>query len=143
MLSDYVFLVCGSFILLKVVVDSPFGWVFEMYSRKRRESPIHRVNVRAYQIAIFMISGMFGALSGGLAALNINGSYPEHAEWMRGARPHLYDLNRGMNSFFGPVVGAAVLVFLYTFLNFYTRYSAFFPWSHLDPYRFLCPHGDR
>jgi len=121
-----VFLVCGSFILLKAVVDSPFGWVLRCIRESAVRAQFIGINVRRYQVAIFIISGMFGALSGALAALNINGSYPEHAEWLRGADPIFMILIGGMKNFFGPVVGAAAMVFLNTLLTSYTRYSAFF-----------------
>lgn len=121
-----VLLVCGSFILLKVIVDSPFGWVLRCIRESAVRAQFIGINIRRYQVAIFIIAGIFGALSGGLAALNINGSYPEHAEWFRGADPIFMILIGGMNNFFGPVVGAAVMVFLYTLLSSYTRYSAFF-----------------
>jgi branched-chain amino acid transport system permease protein len=69
---------------------------------------------------------MFGAVSGGLTALNTNGCFPEHAEWIKGADPIFMILVGGMKSFAGPIVGAAVLVFLTTFVSWYTRFSTFF-----------------
>ena len=84
------------------------------------------INIRRYQIGIFVISGIFTAVSGGLTALNISGAYPDHAEWIKGADPIFMILIGGMKNFFGPVVGAGVMVFLNTFLTSHTRYASFF-----------------
>jgi branched-chain amino acid transport system permease protein len=112
--------------LLKAVVNSPFGWVLRCIRENAVRAQFIGINVRRYQVAVFIISGMFGALAGGLTALNINGSYPDHAEWIRGADPIFMILIGGMNNFFGPLLGAGVMVFLNTVLTTYTRYSPFF-----------------
>ena len=121
-----VLVVCGSFMLSKAIVNSPFGWVL----RSIRENPVRAqfvgVNIRRYQIGIFVISGIFAALSGGLTALNISGAYPDHAEWIKGADPIMMILIGGMKNFFGPVVGAGVMVFLNNFLTSHTSYTSFF-----------------
>lgn len=121
-----VFLVCGSFMLCKAIVNSPFGWVL----RSIRENPLRAqfvgINARRYQIGVFVISGVFGALAGGLTALNVSGAYPEHADFLKGIDPVFAILIGGMNNFFGPVVGAGVMTFLNIFLSTHTRYLQFF-----------------
>lgn len=121
-----VVLVCGSFILCKMIVNSPFGWIL----RCIRESPLRAqfigINVRRYQIIIFVIAGVFCAVSGSLSSLNINGCYPEHADWLKGADPIFMILIGGMKNFLGPIVGAIFLLFINTFLSSITRFSAFF-----------------
>ena len=121
-----VVLACASFIVCKAVVGSPFGWVLRCIRENALRAQFIGINVRRYQVAVFVISGMFGALSGGLTALNINGSYPDQAEWIRGADPIFMILIGGMNTFFGPVLGAGVMVFLNTVLTTYTRFAPFF-----------------
>jgi branched-chain amino acid transport system permease protein len=118
--------VCGSFVLCKLIIDSPFGWVLRCIRDNPLRAQFIGINIRRYQIAIFTIAGMFGAVSGGLTALNINGCFPEHAEWIKGADPIFMILVGGMKNFAGPIVGAAVLVFLNTFVGWYTRFSTFF-----------------
>ena len=117
--------VMGSFILCKLIVNSPFGWVLRSIRENAVRAQFIGINIRRYQVAIFIISGMFAGLAGGLTALNISGSYPEHAEWIRGADPIFMILIGGMKNFFGPVVGAGVLVFLNTVLTAHTRFSSF------------------
>jgi branched-chain amino acid transport system permease protein len=119
-----VLLVCGSFILCKVIVDSPFGWLLRCIRENQLRTGFIGVNVRRYQLGIFTIAGIFGAISGGLAALNINGCYAEHAYWLKGADPVFMILIGGIKTFVGPIVGAAVLVCLNSFIGAYTRYSA-------------------
>ena len=121
-----VILVFASFILCKAVVDSPFGWVLRSIRENTLRAQFIGINVRRFQVAVFVISGMFGALSGALTALNINGSYPEQAEWIRGADPIFMILIGGMNNFFGPLLGSVVMVFLNTILTTYTRFAPFF-----------------
>ena len=120
-----VVVVMGSFILCRLIVNSPFGWVLRSIRENAVRAQFVGINIRRYQVAIFIISGMFAGLAGGLTALNISGSYPEHAEWIRGADPIFMILIGGMKNFFGPVVGAGVLVFLNTVLTSHTRYSSF------------------
>jgi branched-chain amino acid transport system permease protein len=121
-----VVLVVGSFILCKAVVNSPFGWVLRSIRENATRAQFVGINIRRYQIGIFVISGIFTAVAGGLTALNISGAYPDHAEWIKGADPIFMILIGGMKNFFGPVVGAAVMVFLNTFLTSHTRYASFF-----------------
>jgi branched-chain amino acid transport system permease protein len=121
-----VLLVCGSFILCKIIVDSPFGWVLRSIRENQLRAQFIGVGIRKYQISIFIVAGIFGALSGGLTALNINGCYAEHAYWLKGADPIFMILIGGMKTFAGPIVGAAVLVCLNTFIAAYTRFSGLF-----------------
>jgi branched-chain amino acid transport system permease protein len=121
-----VFVVACSLILCKAVVNSPFGWVLRSIRENAVRAQYVGINIKRYQIAMFVISGMFAAISGGLTALNISGAYPDHAEWIKGADPIFMILIGGMNNFFGPVLGSGVMVFLNTFLTSHTRYASFF-----------------
>jgi branched-chain amino acid transport system permease protein len=119
-----VLLVCGSFILCKMIVDSPFGWLLRCMRENQARTQFVGVNVRRYQLGVFVIAGVFAAISGGLTALNLNGCYADHAQWLKGADPIFMILIGGMKTFAGPMVGAAALVCLNTFIGAYTRYSA-------------------
>jgi len=121
-----VLLVCISFILCKVITDSPFGWVLRYIRENAFRAQFIGINVRKYQVIIFVIAGIFGAIAGGLSALNINGSYPEHAHWLKGADPIFMILIGGMKNFAGPIVGAGVFIFLNTFISSHTKFLPLF-----------------
>lgn len=121
-----VLVTCGSFILCKVIIDSPFGWILRCVRENSLRAQFIGINIRRYQLIIFVVAGIFGALAGGLTALNISGCYPDHAYWMKGADPIFVILIGGMNSFVGPIVGSAVFIFLSTWITPHTRFLGLF-----------------
>jgi branched-chain amino acid transport system permease protein len=69
-----------------------------------------------------MISGVFAAISGALFGIFNNNVFPEILFWPASAEVLIMTILGGIYSFFGPVVGAAVLLYLRMQVTSYTVY---------------------
>lgn len=122
-LNFYIFtviLVTGSFVVCKLVVESPFGAILKTIRDNTMRTYFIGIPVRIYQLIIFAIAGLFAGLSGALMALFISGAYPDFAYWTKSAEPIFMILVGGMNSLFGPIIGAAILNLLTAYITMYT-----------------------
>jgi branched-chain amino acid transport system permease protein len=108
--------------LLWLIVRSPFGKTLI----STRENPLRAefmgVDVKRIQIIAFVISGTFSGIAGGMLALLNRSVFPTAAWWTGSAEVLIMTVLGGMNSFFGPAVGAAVLLFLEREITQYTLY---------------------
>jgi len=116
-----VILVIGSFILLKLIVDSPFGAILKTIRDNSLRSYFIGIPVKLYQWIIFVIAGTFGGLSGALMALFISGAYPDFTYWTKSAEPIFMILVGGMGSLLGPVIGAVIFNLLSAYITIYTH----------------------
>ncbi len=80
------------------------------------------VNVRAYQLAAFVVAGFFAGISGGLFGIFNRGVFPDFAFWTKSAEPLIMTILGGMGSFWGPAVGAAAFIVLNQQITSYTEY---------------------
>jgi len=123
-LSFYFFtvvLVIGSFVVCKVIVDSPFGAILKTIRDNSLRTYFIGLPVKAYQLIIFTIAGAFAGLAGALMALFISGAYPDFTYWTKSAEPIFMILVGGMGSLLGPIVGAAILNLLTAYITMYTH----------------------
>ena len=81
--------------------------------------------VKNYQLIAFVMAGIFGGLSGALMALFIKGAYPDFCYWAKSAEPIFMVIAGGMNSFLGPLAGAAIFTVLIAFATMYTNLWGF------------------
>jgi len=108
-----------SFFLLKLLTDSPFGWTLRCLRDNAERMDFLGINVRRYQLIVFVISGVFTGLAGGLMALHVSGSYPDHAYWSKAAEPIFMIMVGGVKCFAGPILGAFVVTELGAYLSSY------------------------
>ncbi len=123
-LNFYLFtvvLVVGSFIFLKLLVDSPFGAILKTIRDNSLRSFFIGIPVKLYQWIIFVVAGTFGGLSGALMALFISGAYPDFNYWTKSAEPIFMILVGGMGSLLGPLIGAVIFNLLNAYITMYTR----------------------
>jgi branched-chain amino acid transport system permease protein len=78
-----------------------------------RDNPLRAefvgLSVRRYQLAAFVIAGLFAGIAGTLYAF-FNGTIsPQIADWTASARPFLANTIGGIQSFWGPLAGVVVL----------------------------------
>jgi branched-chain amino acid transport system permease protein len=108
--------------VLWVIVHSPFGRILI----STRENPLRAefmgVDVKRIQIIAFMISGTFSGIAGGLLALLNRSVFPTAAWWTESAEVLIMTILGGMHSFFGPAVGAAVVLILEREITQHTQY---------------------
>jgi len=116
-----VILVIGSFIVCKLIVDSPFGAILKTIRDNSLRASFIGIPVKIYQLIIFVIAGAFAGLSGALMALFISGAYPDFTYWTKSAEPIFMILVGGMGSLVGPILGAAILNLLTAYITMYTH----------------------
>jgi branched-chain amino acid transport system permease protein len=116
-----VFWVIGSFILLQIIVDSPFGTILKTIRDNALRSFFIGIPVKRFQWIVFVIAGTFAGISGALMALFISGAYPDFTYWTKSAEPIFMILVGGMGSLLGPILGAVVFNLLNAYITVYTQ----------------------
>lgn len=134
-------LVAIAFAVLRRIVDSPFGRILTAIRENPERAEFIGVDVRRYQLAAFVIAGLFAGLAGALFGLFNRGVFPDFAYWAKSAEVLIMVILGGMGSFWGPAMGAAVLVLLNQQITAYTQYWPFILGSILIVLLFAFPGG--
>lgn len=115
-------LVAPALYVLYRLVSSPFGFTLRALRANPRRVQYIGVNVRAHQLATFVVSGAFAGLAGGLFALSTGNVFPGWLNWTASATPIVMAVLGGVHSFLGPALGAAVYVVLEVLISGKTEY---------------------
>lgn len=97
--------------LIYRVTQSPFGMALRSIRDNRQRAAYIGLNVRRLELQVFMVAGAFAGVAGGLRAPLQQMAFPSLLGWAQSADPVLMALAGGINTFVGPIVGAAVFVF--------------------------------
>jgi branched-chain amino acid transport system permease protein len=114
--------VAGSLFLLRKVVNSPFGRILTTIRENPERTQFIGIHVKFFQLIAFMISGIFAAMAGALFGIFNHSVFPDILFWPASAEVLIMTLLGGIYSFFGPVVGAAVLLFVRMEVTSYTEH---------------------
>ena len=134
-------LVAVSLAVLHRIVRSPFGRTLTTIRDNPERAAFIGVNVRAYELAAFVIAGSFAGLAGALYGLFSRGVFADYVFWSKSAEVMIMTLLGGMGFFWGPPVGAAVLVWLNQAITDYTQYWPFVLGTILLVLLFAFPGG--
>lgn len=115
-------LVAPALYVLYRLVSSPFGFILRAQRANPRRVQYIGVNVRAHQLATFVISGAFAGLAGALFALSTGNVFPGWLNWTASATPIVMAVLGGVQTFLGPALGAAVYVVLEVMISGRTEY---------------------
>ena len=115
-------LVAPALYLLYRLVSSPFGYTLRALRANPRRVQYIGVDVRAHQLATFVITGAFAGLSGGVFALSVGNVFPGWLNWTASATPIVMAVLGGVHTFLGPALGAAVYVVLEVLISGRTEY---------------------
>lgn len=110
------------FWVLRRIVGSPFGRMLTTIRENPERAEFIGVDVRRYELAAFVVAGAFAGLAGGLFGIFNRGVFPDFAYWTKSSEVLIMTLLGGMGAFFGPAVGALVLLWLNQFIVSYTQY---------------------
>ncbi|WP_239025035.1 branched-chain amino acid ABC transporter permease [Rhodoligotrophos defluvii] len=102
---------------LWVVCHGPFGRTLVSLRQDPERTAFMGVNVRAYRLGAFTISGGVASVSGALYAPWAQIVTPESAHWIHSTQPMLASLLGGVHAFWGPVLGTV----LFSVINYLTR----------------------
>lgn len=111
-----------SLFVLRKMVHSPFGRILTTIRENPERTEFIGINVKLFQLVAFMISGFFSAISGALFGIFNHSIFPDLIFWPASAEVLIMTILGGIYSFFGPVVGAAVLLYLRMQVASYTEY---------------------
>lgn len=122
-----------SFVIVTVCIygiwrlrNSPFGAVLRGIRQNPERITFLGLNVYKNQLSAYIVSAFFCAVAGGLYS-GLDGSiHPDMLHWPMSGNAILMATIGGMGTFFGPVVGAAILTGLEEIVGKYTEYWSFF-----------------
>jgi branched-chain amino acid transport system permease protein len=134
-------MVGGCFWLLRRIVGSPFGRMLTTIRENPERAEFIGVNVRRYELGAFVIAGAFAGLAGGLFGIFNRGVFPDFAYWTKSSEVLIMTLLGGMGTFFGPALGALVLLWLNQQIVSYTQYWPLILGTILVVLLFVFPGG--
>jgi branched-chain amino acid transport system permease protein len=115
-------LIAPALYVLHRLMSSPFGFTLRALRANPRRVQYIGVNVRAHQLATFVVSGAFAGLAGALFALSSGNVFPGWLNWTASATPIVMAVLGGVHTFLGPALGAAVYVVLEVLISGRTEY---------------------
>lgn len=111
--------------LLWRVTRSPFGQTLIAIRENAERIAFTGIDVRRYQLAAFVVAGLFAGVAGVLFTLFARIAAPSMAHWTRSAEPVLMTILGGPSHFLGPLVGATVFVYLRNLVTAQTEFWNF------------------
>jgi branched-chain amino acid transport system permease protein len=136
-----VVLVALSLWVLRRIVGSPFGRLLTTIRENPERAEFIGVDVRRHELIAFVIAGFFAGLAGSLFGIFNRGVFPDFAYWPKSSEALIMTILGGMGHFWGPAVGALVLLVLNQQITSYTEYWPFVLGSILVVLLFVFPGG--
>jgi len=134
-------LVAVCFWVLRRIVASPFGRMLTTIRENPERAEFIGVNVRRFELAAFVLAGGFAGLAGGLFGIFNRGVFPDFAYWTKSSEVLIMTLLGGMGAFYGPALGALVLLWLNQQIVSVTEYWPLILGSILVILLFVFPGG--
>jgi len=112
----------ASLYLMHRIVHSPFGSTFQAIRDNPERCEAIGIHVRRQQLAGEVIAGFFAGVAGTLFVTVESSVFPDLMFWTLSLEILIMCLLGGWFTFFGPMLGAAIMVILRTFVGIYTEY---------------------
>jgi len=103
-------------------VQSPFGYTLRMIRDNPRRASFLGIQVWRVRVLAFIVAGVFGGVGGLLISLFVSSAYPDFAYWTVSGEAVFMIMLGGISVFFGPLVGAALLLMLNDFVTKVTEH---------------------
>jgi branched-chain amino acid transport system permease protein len=114
--------VCLCIALLSMIIKSPFGKTLQAMRENPQRTESIGIPVRLYQLATFVLSGFFLGVAGSLFCGFNKNVFPNYAHWIKSTEMLVVCLLGGIYTFFGPIVGSIVYLFLDKVITGYTQF---------------------
>ncbi len=108
--------------LLSMIIKSPFGKTLQAMRENPQRTESIGIPVRLYQLATFVLSGIFLGVAGSLFCGFNKNVFPDYAHWIKSTEMLVVCLLGGIYTFFGPIVGSIVYLFLDKVITGYTQF---------------------
>jgi branched-chain amino acid transport system permease protein len=109
-------------VALYLILKSPFGSTLEAIRDNPQRCEAVGVNVRRHQLMAIVIATFFAGIAGVLFVVLEGSVFPDLLFWVLSLEAFIMCLLGGWFTFAGPVLGAAIMVALRTFVGIYTEY---------------------
>lgn len=106
-----VLLVVG-LLLMRHIVESPFGYTLRMIRDNTGRTSFLGVDVFRIKLMAFVLAGIFAGIGGVIMSLFVSGAYPEFAYWTMSGEGVFMIMLGGISTFLGPTVGTVILMLL-------------------------------
>ncbi len=124
-LGAYLFVVlvtAASLFLMYRIVNSPFGRIFLGIRDNPERCRAVGIDVTAHQLAGQVLAAFFAGVAGCLFVTVEGSVFPDMMFWTLSLEILIMCLLGGWFAFFGPLLGAAIIVILRTVVGIYTEY---------------------
>ena len=111
-----------SLILMYRILKSPFGNTLQAIRDNPQRCETVGINVRRYQLLGIVIATFFAGVAGMLFVVLERSVFADLLFWVLSLEIFIMCLLGGWFTFFGPVLGTAIIVSLRTFVGKYTEY---------------------
>jgi branched-chain amino acid transport system permease protein len=135
------FIVAVCLAIIHRISRSPFGRMLTTIRDNPERAAFIGVNVRAYELAAFVVAGGFAGLAGALYGIFSRGVFADYVFWSKSAEVIIMTILGGIEYFWGPPIGALTLVWLNQQITDYTQYWPFVLGTLLLVLLFLFPGG--
>jgi branched-chain amino acid transport system permease protein len=103
------------------VINSPFGKTLQALRENKDRAMSIGYNVNRFRLIVFVISGFFSGLAGGLYALLLNFVPLNSLYWTTSGEVVVMTIVGGMGTLVGPVMGAIAIILLRDLLSNFTE----------------------
>ena len=110
------------FAVMFLIVKSPFGATLQAIRDNPQRCEAVGINVRNHQLVAIVIASFFGGVAGALFVVLQRSVFPDMLFWSFSLEVFIMCLLGGWFTFAGPMLGAAVMVALRTFVGTKTDY---------------------
>lgn len=123
--SSYYFIlvvVAICLMILFVIFKSPFGATLQAIRDNPDRCEAIGINVRRHQLIAIVIATFFAGIAGVLFVVVEGSVFPDLLFWVFSLEIFIMCLLGGWFTFAGPILGAAIMISLRTFVGIYTEY---------------------
>ena len=109
-------------IIMYLIFKSPFGVTLRAIRDNPERCEAIGINVRRHQLIAIVIATFFAGIAGVLFVVLEGSVFPDLLFWVYSLEVFIMCLLGGWFTFAGPILGAAIMVSLRTFVGIYTEY---------------------
>ena len=109
-------------VVLFLILKSPFGSTLQAIRDNPQRCSAVGINVRRHQLIAIVLASFFAGIAGVLFVVVEGSVFPDLLFWVLSLEVFIMCLLGGWFTFGGPILGAAVIVSLRTFVGIYTEY---------------------
>ena len=103
------------------VINSPFGKTLQALRENRERAMSIGYDISKFQLLVFVISGFFSGLAGGLYALLLNFVPLSSLYWTTSGEVVIMNIVGGMGTLFGPILGALAIILMRDIISNFTE----------------------